>query len=422
MKQTLIRALTLLFALALCLTACGDTQDTLGPGAPSDTTPAATTPADTTPADTTPATPGVDPVPDNPVTLGGPITTFTVRSEHRPNPSQYRPSVPIHSISIEHPISEEVGQEMLRYLEGKYWQNGAGGCETDYLFGSEAVSLAYSSECGTVVDRENNRSFAFSEEERVAINALLYVENHSFPTFYTTTDKSGDSVTIHFCMPFYLTTSTKTVYGPLATLLKAYLANATETGEIEPALTEDTDFLPSGQRLEQQMAGTYWIEADETLYRYDVSKHLSRVECYAGEGEILVKENDFVELFSDLWYRYPHDSYTGTYYLDRHEWDIKHDFEADTTVRFQIEEFKMGEKVGDPCSLVLTVSSDVKQRASFVYNYWTGGDVTISTDGCPMYLNGTDSVTVRLHFLRHDWGSLLDLSIGQTKVSFRIYK
>ena len=342
------------------------------------------------------------------VTLDGPPTTFTLKSIRG-------------EMSVEHPLPEEAGQEILRYLENKCWQDGAGKCETNYLLNAGSTSLAYSSDCGTVIDKENNRSFTFSEEEQEAINALLHVGYSATPTPYPSIDRTGDSVTIYYCLPFYRDISTKTVYGSLATELKAHLANAPETGETEPALTEDTAVLPPRQQmLEQHLSGIFWIQADETLYRS--GKKLSLVGSYAGEGTILEETDAFRDLLHDLWYYYPSDYYTGTYNLASDEWKIEHAFEADTSVRFQIEEFKMGKEEGDPCTLVLTVFSDLEQVFYFDYKYWSGSDVYVGSDSCRTYSNGTDPVTVRINFKMNPlFGSRIDLNMGQSQTIVTIY-
>ena len=323
----------------------------------------------------------------------------------------------IRSRRVDVALSEEEQTQLLGYLNKKQWHEGADTCIPDYEFHNGDTTLTYHSICGQVVDCESNRSCSLSRQERTALNAWLKEIDTVFNL-----DETDDSVTIYHYPVFSGGMQWKTVYGPLATELKAHLAAAKETGEIEEAPDDDTAVLPpDNNAAEHHLRRTYWILANDTLYR--CRENLSLVESYAGEGKILEKTEEFTDLLSDLWSRYPIDYYEGTYTRATDKLEIERTFRGDPGLHFHIKSLTIGEEKGDTNTLVLEVYSDEALSTKIDLWYWNNGCVIADTKYIDLELNGTEPATVQIHFTEDPlFGNLIRLIIGKTQTIIHVHK
>lgn len=70
-------------------------------------------------------------------------------------------------------LTAEEAQLIRLLLEGGGWTDGLTDCATDVLLSASGQLLGYHSDCGTFVDRENDRSMTLEEEDRMAVNEIF---------------------------------------------------------------------------------------------------------------------------------------------------------------------------------------------------------------------------------------------------------
>ncbi len=62
---------------------------------------------------------------------------------------------------------------IIDILNSATWANDLAKCESDFVFVTQKQRVQYHCECGTFIDVTNQRSTTVSEEQRIAINAIL---------------------------------------------------------------------------------------------------------------------------------------------------------------------------------------------------------------------------------------------------------
>lgn len=62
---------------------------------------------------------------------------------------------------------------IIDILNNATWIDDAANCASDFVFVTQKQRVRYHCECGTFIDVTNQRSTTVSEEQRIAINAIL---------------------------------------------------------------------------------------------------------------------------------------------------------------------------------------------------------------------------------------------------------
>lgn len=126
------------------------------------------------------------------------------------------------------------------------------------------------------------------------------------------------------------------------------LAGLKETGEIAPALSDETVDLPSMVGYNVGLSappGTMWIRSSGKIYRLDPEmKQLCRVETYMGEGRVLEFTEELKHLIVCAWEYYPYDYYSGTFNEKTRELTLSNVYSKPSSVSVRVTGIKLADE------------------------------------------------------------------------------
>ncbi len=70
-------------------------------------------------------------------------------------------------------INADDRQLIIDLLNEASWTNDFGNCHSDFIFYTQKEEIKYHSACGTFTDYTNEQCTTVSEEQRIAVNAIL---------------------------------------------------------------------------------------------------------------------------------------------------------------------------------------------------------------------------------------------------------